>query len=199
MIYCLDEEYYPSKEESIEVISYFDGNDFEWRISRTEEGFFVKYFGWEYFAPKTFNFYLKTNKIEKFLNIKNTNCIFVKDIEFDSFYDFVSTVKQSSDSDTVFELIEEMFKKRFVSGSLLLQSEFTEQIPSIEDVNTFLKSLFKDGFDGETEWSMFLEIIKSSQNITLESLQKDIVVGMKNGYSVSYQYSLLRDILKKLM
>ena len=44
MIYCLKPEMYPTPEKTIEEIIYRDENDFEWKIARVENGFFVKYF-----------------------------------------------------------------------------------------------------------------------------------------------------------
>ena len=55
MIYCLDPKMYPAPDQLIEEISYRDENDFEWKIARVQNGFFVKYLGDEYFKDKVVN------------------------------------------------------------------------------------------------------------------------------------------------
>lgn len=119
MIYCVKTEMYPTPEKCIEEISYRDGNDFEWKIARVENGFFIKYFGEEYFKETYFSCNLKNGD---HILINNTNCIFVKDSDFETFANFRDIVKIGY-TDDIWESIEELFAERFEHDRGLLESE----------------------------------------------------------------------------
>ena len=120
MIYCIDEKYYPTREDlRSEELIYKDENYLEWRIARVENGFMVKYFGDEYFKETTFKCKLKNGTTKR---VKNTNCIFVKDIYFDTFY-LVRDVIKTGFTDDIWDTFKEMFEERFENDLGMLESE----------------------------------------------------------------------------
>lgn len=122
MIYCLKPETYPNPEQTIEEIIYKDENDFEWRIARVKNGFFVKYFGDPYFRDPYFSCDLKGGK---HILINNTNCIFINDNQFDTFEEIRNLIKMGY-TDDIWEKFEEMFVKRFAYNNELLESEIVK-------------------------------------------------------------------------
>lgn len=109
MIYCLNPEMYPTTEKIIEEITYRDENNFEWKIARVENGFFVKYFGVDYFKEKYFSCDLSTGE---HILINNTNCIFIQDNDFETFAE-VRNVLKTGYTDEIWEVFQEMFEERF--------------------------------------------------------------------------------------
>lgn len=119
MIYCVPVELYPSDGLFIEELTYQDENDFEWRIARIQNGFMVRYFGDDYFKYSMFCCQLKDGSM---INIKNTNCIFVKDSTFETFCNVRDIIKNGY-TDDIWETFEELFTERFNNSEELLESE----------------------------------------------------------------------------
>lgn len=120
MIYCIDEKDYPTREDfRSEELIYKDENELEWRIARVENGFMVKYFGDEYFKETTFECELKNGTTKR---VKNTNCIFVKDTSFETFY-LVRDVIKTGWTDDIWDTFKEMFEERFENDLGVLESE----------------------------------------------------------------------------
>ncbi len=119
MIYCLAPELYPDKDKYIEELTYRDKNDFEWRIARIKDGFMVKFCGDMYFKDTTFNGVLSTGKI---FQIKNTNCIFFQNNDFEIFCD-VRDVITGGWTDDIWELMTEFFAERLNVNNELIESE----------------------------------------------------------------------------
>ena len=109
MIYCLKPEMYPTTEKIVEEITYRDENNFEWKIARVENGFFVKYFGVDYFKDKYFSCDLSNGE---HILINNTNCIFIQDNDFETFAE-VRNVLKIGYTDEIWEVFQEMFEERF--------------------------------------------------------------------------------------
>jgi hypothetical protein len=74
-----------------------------------------------------------------------------------------------------------------VSPAVLLQDK----------INAFLKEQFHESWMDESDWSMFLEALETQAGVSIESLSKDMQVGLKNGHSIEKQFELMRNILKK--
>jgi hypothetical protein len=110
---------YPSKEQFVEEITYEDKNGFEWRIARVENGFIVAYFGASYFSPKTFECQIHQRKRKR---IKNTNCVFVQNTDFDTFCHF-RNILQAGYTDTIWETFEEFFTERLRQNDDILECE----------------------------------------------------------------------------
>lgn len=119
MIYCVDKNMYPKEGQYIEEIKYKDENYFEWRICRVENGFFVRYFGDEYFCETIFSFILSN---EKLIKIKNTNCIFLKDSDFDTFCEIRNILKNGF-TDDIWGILQDLFQERFENDEGYLDSE----------------------------------------------------------------------------
>ncbi len=100
---------YPTTEKIVEEITYRDENNFEWKIARVENGFFVKYFGVDYFKDKYFSCDLKSGE---HILINNTNCIFIQDTDFETFAE-VRNVLKIGYTDEIWEVFQEMFEERF--------------------------------------------------------------------------------------
>lgn len=120
MIYCLEPELYPTINQLIEEISYQDENDFEWKIARVQNGFFVRYFGNDYFKKNMFVCDLPSEKI---IRINNTNCIFIQNSDLEVFAE-VRNVLKTGHTDDIWETFEEMFTERFTHDERMLKSEF---------------------------------------------------------------------------
>ena len=118
MIYLLEPANYPSKGQFLEEISYQDENDFEWRIARVKNGFFVRYFGYKYFSP--IKFVIEVG--EELVKIRNTNCVFFSCADFDTFCQMRNIIKNEF-TDTIWEAIEEFLKVRLGQTPELLESE----------------------------------------------------------------------------
>lgn len=119
MIYCVEPKIYPSGQQSKEEIKYSDENDFEWRISRVENGFFVRYYGDAYFADKIFCIYTKSDKLIK---VKNTKCFFFQDADFDTFCEMREIIKTGW-TDDIWESIESLLTARFDCDLGMIESE----------------------------------------------------------------------------
>ena len=122
MIYCLKPEMYPTPEQTIEEISYRDENDFEWKIARVENGFFIRYFGEPYFKETYFSCELKSGE---HILINNTNCIFIQDTDFETFAEVRNVIKIGY-TDDIWETFQEMFEERFEHDKGLLESELVK-------------------------------------------------------------------------
>jgi hypothetical protein len=119
MIYCLNPNLYPKEEQVVEEIIYKDENEFEWRIVRVQNGFFVKYFGDPYFSDSVF---ACENKHGQTRNVKNTNCIFVQNTDFETFAEVRDIIKLGF-TDDIWETFREMFDERIKNQDSLLESE----------------------------------------------------------------------------
>lgn len=119
MIYLLPEKDYPNPSQYLEEFEYKDENDFTWKVARVSNGFFVRYFGDPYFKYSIFTVQPKGKKIFK---IKNTNCIFFNDPEFDSFYN-VRNILKNGYTDDIWDCIEEFLEERFTHDEGILKSE----------------------------------------------------------------------------
>lgn len=119
MIYCVPIEQYPKEGMFIEELSYKDENDFEWKIARIENGFMVRYFGDEYFKENTFECELSNGE---WVRVKNTNCIFIQDTDFETFAEVRNVIKTGY-TDDIWETFQEMFEERFEHDKGLLESE----------------------------------------------------------------------------
>lgn len=119
MIYCIEEKDYPTKESwRSEELIYKDENDFEWRIARVENGFMVRYFGDKYFKEKWFICEVRGKEIY----INNTNCLFIQDTSFDTFYLIREIIKEGF-TDDIWETFREMFEERLINDEGTLESE----------------------------------------------------------------------------
>ena len=119
MIYCVPIEQYPKEGMFIEELSYKDENDFEWKIARIENGFMVRYFGDEYFKENTFECELSNGE---WVRVKNTNCIFFQDVDFETFCEVRNIIKIGY-TDDIWETFEELFTERFEHDRGMLESE----------------------------------------------------------------------------
>lgn len=119
MIYCVGIEQYPLEGEFIEELSYKDENDFEWKIARIEDGLMIRYFGDEYFKDNTFECTLSTGEC---IRVNNTNCVFIKNVEFETFCE-VRNILMLGYTDEIWEAFEELLTERFEFDRTLLESE----------------------------------------------------------------------------
>jgi len=119
MIYCVPIENYPTEKMFVEELYYKDENGFEWRIARIQNGFMVRYFGDDYFKENTFECELKSGET---VRVNNTNCIFVEDVDFDTFCEVRDIIKEGY-TDEIWETFEEMFTERFECDRGMLESE----------------------------------------------------------------------------
>lgn len=119
MIYCVDIEMYPKEGQFLEELKYKDENEFEWRICRIENGFMVRYFGDDYFKESVFSFDLKNGKR---IQIRNTNCIFFKDTDFDTFCE-VRNILKNGFTDDIWGIFEELLQERFENDEGFIESE----------------------------------------------------------------------------
>ena len=122
MLYCLDPTTaYPKAGQFLEEIKYKDENDFEWRVARVKNGFFVRYYGDAYFKESTFD--CETKRGER-IRVPNTGCIFFATTDFDTFYHIREIVK-SGYTDDIWETFTELFTERFNHSTGLLESEIS--------------------------------------------------------------------------
>lgn len=120
MIYCLDPTTtYPKDGQFLEEIKYKDENDFEWRIARVENGFFVRYYGDSYFKESSFS--CETKKGEH-IRIPNTGCVFFATVDFDTFCHVRDIVKNGY-TDDIWATFADLFTERFNHSAGLLKSE----------------------------------------------------------------------------
>jgi hypothetical protein len=120
MVYCMPIETYPTEGLFIEENLYFDENNFEWRIARVNNGFFVKYFGDGYFKDEMFCCELKDGKT---YFIKNTNCIFFQDPDFETFVEMRDILKNGF-TDDIWESIEMFLTERLNICTDILECEW---------------------------------------------------------------------------
>lgn len=122
MIYCTKPELYPTPELALEEIILRDENAFEWKVTRVENGLFVKYIGDPYFIETYFSCHLKNGE---HILIKNTNCIFIQDTDFETFAE-IRNVINTGCTDDIWETFQEMFEERFEHDKGLLESEIVK-------------------------------------------------------------------------
>lgn len=119
MIYCIPETNYPTPELYTEELTYPDQNGFEWKVARINNGFILKYTGNPYFKDTTFECELKSGK---YIRIKNTNCIFFKDSDFETFYELRNCLINGY-TDDIWCTIEELLTERLEHDPGILESE----------------------------------------------------------------------------
>jgi hypothetical protein len=122
MIYCVQEFLYPSSEKSVEELVYNDENGFEWRISRILNGFIIRYFGDPYFRENIFEC---ENSKGECIKVKNTNCIFVQDDDFETFAEFREVILRGC-TDEIWGFIRDLLQERFEYDTGLLDSEIVK-------------------------------------------------------------------------
>jgi hypothetical protein len=122
MIYCVEPSIYPDAPElHIEEITYQDENDFEWRIARVQNGFFVRYFGHSYFMEPSFICELPSGKE---IRLRNTGCLFIQDTSLETFSD-MRTVLKNGFTDDIWETLEEMLTERLTHDPRITVAEMT--------------------------------------------------------------------------
>lgn len=122
MIYSMNKSVFPKENQYSECHSYKDENDFEWKIARVKNGFFVGYFGDTYFSPTTFEIRQDDTDNDYYFRIKNTNCFFIQNVEFETFYEFRNILKTGW-TDDIFESIEILLNERFLLDKGLMECE----------------------------------------------------------------------------
>ena len=98
---------------------YKDKNDFEWLVSRVENGFLVRFLGIDYFKEDRFCFDLPNGE---YIEIKNTNCLFFNTPDFDTYYEVRELIKNEF-TDDIWEAFEEMLEERLLHDTGRLLSE----------------------------------------------------------------------------
>lgn len=121
MIYSMEKNIFPKEGQYSECHSYKDENDFEWRIARVKNGFFVGYFGDEYFSPTTFEIRNKEGE-DIYFRIKNTRCFFIQDTDFETFYEFRNIIKTGW-TDDIWESIQSLLTERLLLDDRILECE----------------------------------------------------------------------------
>ena len=70
------------------------------------------------------------------------------------------------------------------------------------DIETFIEDAAENDiyFDwdwmDEDDWKMFLNELEKQSGTSIQSLSKDLQVGLKNGHSIEKQFDLVRVVLK---
>ena len=121
MIYSTEIEKFPNEEQYLECHSYLDENDFEWKIARVQNGFFVAYFGDPYFKDKYFDLEIKG----KGKLLLNSGCFFVQNEDFDVFYEFRTILKEGC-TDDVWDSIGEFLTERLTHDDGLMECEIVK-------------------------------------------------------------------------
>jgi hypothetical protein len=67
---------------------------------------------------------------------------------------------------------------------------------SHNEINTFLKEQFYESWMDDDDWKMFLDELKKHSGASIQSLSKDLQVGLENGHSIENQFDLVRAVLK---
>jgi hypothetical protein len=119
MIWSIDISLFPAGEATMECHTYQDENNFEWKVTRVENGFFVAYFGDPYFMESTFSLEVSEGK---YIRIRNTGCFFVESTDFDVFYDFRNILKAGY-TDEIWDAIEEFLTERLKADPGLTEYE----------------------------------------------------------------------------
>ena len=65
-----------------------------------------------------------------------------------------------------------------------------------DEINSFLKEQFYESWMDEDDWVMFLDELENQSGTSIQSLSKDLQVGLKNGHSIEKQFELVRVVLK---
>lgn len=123
MIYSFEIKDFPKSGQYTERLTYKDENDCEWVIARVENGFFVAYFGHEYFKEKYFSLEVHGES----LMIVNTGCFFVQNTDFDAFYDF-REILTNGFTDDIWEAIGDFITERLKQDSGLVACEIVPYI-----------------------------------------------------------------------
>lgn len=118
MIYSFKIEDFPEGDKVKECNYYQDQNDFVWKIARVENGFFVGYFGDDYFKDKYFDLIVNgENKL-----IMNSGCFFIQDTDFDTFYEF-RVILSLGFTDEIWDSIGEFITERLTHDNGLTECE----------------------------------------------------------------------------
>lgn len=118
MIYSAEIKDFPDSEKSSEISVYNDQNGTEWRFAMVKNGFFIGYFGDDYFKEKEF----EIDDGDKIHYINNTGCFFVKTLDFDVYYEFRNIVNEGF-TDDIWEAIEEFIQLRFELSGVIMTCE----------------------------------------------------------------------------
>ena len=121
MIYSTEIEKFPNSEQYLECHSYQDENNFEWKIARVQNGFFVAYFGDPYFKETYFS--LEVNGKHKLL--ANSGCFFIQDEDFETFYEFRTILKEGW-TDDIWDSIGEFLTERLSHDDGLMECEIVK-------------------------------------------------------------------------
>ena len=123
MIYSFEIKDFPKSGQYTERIAYKDENDYDWVIARVKNGFFVAYYGHEYFKEKHFSLTIKGKDIL----INNTGCFFIQDANFDTFYEFRNVLKNGF-TDDIWDVIGDLITERLQNDRGLLACEIVPYI-----------------------------------------------------------------------
>lgn len=107
MIFFIDPKDYPAPNVTIEEVQYTDQNGFSWLVARIVDGTVIHYTGDKYFSDK----FLEVECAHGFIRVKNTGCIFVKDISFGVFYELREILK-SGYTDEIWDAFSQIFSTR---------------------------------------------------------------------------------------
>jgi hypothetical protein len=121
MVFSLENQLFPVETETqkfVEYIKIVDLNGYSWHIARVLNGFMLTFKGDAFFAPTNFSVEIK----EDLHYIKNKNCFFFQNEDFEVFYDVVNTVK-NNETDTVFDFIQGLLRYRLKIDDSLTESE----------------------------------------------------------------------------
>lgn len=113
MIYSTLKKDFPKKGDYYEILEYLDENDLTWKIARVKNGFFIAYFGDNYFQENTFEIELTYGKT---VFLKNTGCFFIQNSDFDVFYEFRNILKNGY-TDDIWDCISDFLKERLQNDS----------------------------------------------------------------------------------
>ncbi len=122
MIYSTEIEEFPSDEQHLECHTYKDENDFDWKIARVQNGFFLAYFGDVYFKDKYFD--LEVNN--EHVLLLNSGCFFIQSSEFDVFYEFRTILKEGW-TDDIWDSVGEFLAERLSQNDGLMKCEIVER------------------------------------------------------------------------
>ena len=107
-MYFVEPEIYPKEGNYVEEISYRDENDFEWKIARVQNGFFLRFFGPRYFSDEYFS-------LDNGIKINNTRCVFFQTEGMDDFAIFMDIRNEvkTNFTDTIWSRLESLLEPRF--------------------------------------------------------------------------------------
>lgn len=91
MVYCLPTEDCPDDDHIIERAIYKDTDGVEWSLARVDEGVFLSCLGE---VPDSV-FEVHPERMKEFM-IKNTNCIYFQNTEFELFYNLKELIQKGS-------------------------------------------------------------------------------------------------------